>query len=205
MEKIKRFLGNEIDENRPFSKEWTKWMNSLNRWYDAVENRVFNSTLLLEAIRVNKPDITNWHYYERKTPRQQFLYDAIAAKCQVAIDWLAKHPEPEKYADPNAPKPLDERDMIMFGLFHDGGNCYHSGDDDYRWYWATSDGETEKEFRARLKRAGERKAQQNYREYCKHPNYGVRVFKNLEQFKKAALKVGLHPNTKEYEKEDDHA
>lgn len=63
----------------------------------------------------------------------------------------------------------------------------------------TSDGETAAEFRARLKRACERKAQQNYREYCKHPLYGVKVFKNLEQFKKAANKVGLHPDTREYE------
>jgi len=200
MTKVKRFLGNDIDENRPFSEEWTKWMNSLNRWYDVCIDRESNWNRCFVAIREVIPNVQSWDDYRaRHIPRQKLLYDAITAKCQVAIDWLAQHPEPEKYADPNAPKPPDERDMIMFGLFHDGGNCYHSGDDDYRWYWMTSEGETAAEFRARLRRAGERKAQQNYREYCKHPSYGAKVFKNLEQFKKAANKVGLHPDTKEYE------
>lgn len=91
----------------------------------------------------------------------------------------------------------DERDMTLFGIFNDGGNCWSSRDDE-NWYWATSDGETAAEFRARLNRAGERMAQKNYREYVKG-SYGVRVFKNIEDFKKACEKVGLSPNLSDYE------
>ena len=91
-----------------------------------------------------------------------------------------------------------ERDITMFGIFNDGGNCY-TAHDEGNWYWTTSDGETAAEFRARLKRAGERKAQQNYREYCKSPTYGVQIFKDIEKFKKACEKVGINPNLRDYE------
>lgn len=91
----------------------------------------------------------------------------------------------------------DERDMTLFGIFNDGGNCWSSRDDE-EWYWATSDGETAAEFRARLRRAGERMAQKNYREYVKS-SYGVRVFKNIDDFKAACAKVGLNPNLSDYE------
>ncbi len=94
----------------------------------------------------------------------------------------------------------DERDMTLFGIFNDGGNCYSSRDDE-NWYWAVSEGETAQEFRARLKRAGERKAQTNYREYVKSPTYGVRVFKSIEEFKKACDKVGLQPDLREFEEQ----
>lgn len=91
----------------------------------------------------------------------------------------------------------DERDMTLFGIFNDGGNCWSSRDDE-NWYWSTSEGETAAEFRARLRRAGERMAQKNYREYVKS-SYGVRVFKNIDDFKAACAKVGLHPNLSDYE------
>lgn len=92
----------------------------------------------------------------------------------------------------------DERDITMFGIFNDDGNCY-SANDDGNWYWSTSEGETAAEFRARLKRSGERKAQQNYREYVKSPTYGVKIFKDIEKFKQACEKVGLNPNLRDYE------
>ncbi len=91
----------------------------------------------------------------------------------------------------------NERDMVMFGLFNDGGNAYSSRNDEH-WYWSVSDGETAAEFRKRLKRQGEHKAQTNYYEYIKG-SYGVRVFKDINQFVKAANKVGLNPNLSEYE------
>lgn len=91
----------------------------------------------------------------------------------------------------------DERDMTLFGIFNDGGNCWSSRDDE-NWYWTTSEGETAAEFRDRLRRAGERMAQKNYREYVKS-SYGVRVFKNIDDFKAACAKVGLHPNLSDYE------
>ena len=101
---------------------------------------------------------------------------------------------PKSYLEPT----VDEREITMFGIFNDGGNCYSSRDDG-NWYWSASEDETAAEFRARLKRAGERKAQQNYREYVKSPTYGVKIFKDIEQFKKACEKVGLHPNLSDYE------
>lgn len=92
----------------------------------------------------------------------------------------------------------DEREITMFGIFNDGGNCYSSNDDGH-WYWSASEGETAKEFRARLMRSGERKAQQNYREYVKSPTYGVKIFKDIEKFKQACEKVGLNPNLTDYQ------
>lgn len=50
MTKVKRFLGNEIDENRPFSEEWTKWMNALNRWYDVWIDHISNWDRCLTAV-----------------------------------------------------------------------------------------------------------------------------------------------------------
>lgn len=92
----------------------------------------------------------------------------------------------------------NERDITMFGIFNDGGNCY-SANDDGNWYWSASEGETAAEFKARLKRSGERKAQQNYREYVKSPTYGVKIFKDIEKFKQACEKVGINPNLRDYE------
>ena len=92
----------------------------------------------------------------------------------------------------------DERDITMFGIFNDGGNCY-SANDEGNWYWSASEGETAAEFKARLKRSGEHKAQQNYREYVKSPTYGVKIFKDIEKFKQACEKVGLNPNLRDYE------
>lgn len=93
---------------------------------------------------------------------------------------------------------VDEREITMFGIFNDGGNCYSSHDEGH-WYWSASEDETAAEFKARLKRSGERKAQQNYREYVKSPTYGVKIFKDIEKFKQACEKVGLNPNLSDYQ------
>lgn len=82
-----------------------------------------------------------------------------------------------------------------FGLFNDGGNCWSRYGGGERWYWAkswASEGETQADFRKRLRRMGEAKAQQNYREYVRG-SYGVKTFSNWNDFEKAARKVGLNP------------
>ena len=50
----------------------------------------------------------------------------------------------------------------LYGIFNDGGNCWSRYRGSERWYWAKSwadENETPAKFRARLRRMGERKAQ----------------------------------------------
>lgn len=185
--KPKIFLGNEIDPDKPFSEEWKKWVQACVRYIDK------NWKMFRELSE--KTGIDYWDY-KKNYPRQKPIFDAIEHDLHQVKEFLNKHPEPEKYAPPGY-KPVDERDITMFGIFNDGGNCWSSRSNE-NWYWSASEGETEKEFRARLRRQGERHAQQNYREYVRC-SYGVRVFKDLEMFKRACEKVGIHPDLKEYE------
>ena len=83
----------------------------------------------------------------------------------------------------------------LYGLYNDGGNCWSRYGNSERWYWTTSwadEGETAAEFRKRLRRMGEGKAQRNYHEYVRG-SYGVKVFSKWEDFEKAARRVGLNP------------
>lgn len=96
-----------------------------------------------------------------------------------------------------AEREMQERETFYFALYNDGGNCWGSHDSG-NWYWAASEDETKAQFRARCNRAAERHAQNNYREYVKG-SWTVKIFSDLAMFKAAAAKVGLHPNTREYE------
>ena len=83
----------------------------------------------------------------------------------------------------------------LYGLYNDGGNCWSRYGNSERWYWTMSwadEGETAAEFRKRLRRMGEGKAQQNYHEYVRG-SYGVKVFSKWEDFERAARRVGLNP------------
>ena len=87
-------------------------------------------------------------------------------------------------------------DAVQFyGIFNDGGNCWSRYRGSERWYWSKSwvdEGETQAEFRKRLRRLGECKAQENYREYVRG-SYGVKTFSDVNAFLKAAKAVGLEP------------
>lgn len=85
-------------------------------------------------------------------------------------------------------------EQIFYGLFSDGGNCYSSYGND-NWYWMSTKDDpecTRTQFAKRLKNAGIRKAERNYREYC--PDFiQTKIFTSKESFLKACKKVGLNP------------
>lgn len=83
--------------------------------------------------------------------------------------------------------------QILYGLFSDGGNCYSSRDD-ANWYWMSTEDNpdmTRTEFSKALERAGRRRAENNYREYCPQ-SIKTKVFTSKETFLKACEKVGLN-------------
>ena len=181
--------GNVIKAGQKINPEYVNWINRLEKprrrggWDDL-------------APRARQLNIDPRSYsYGRMAfrPRHKWLEELAAAGDEEAKRYLEKDPIPSVTAEET---PEDLEPKVLYGLFSDGGNCYSTRDyDTDNWYWASTEDdptETRAEFSKRLRRACDRKASQNYREYV--PGSGkVKIFSNKEDFIKAANKVGINP------------
>ncbi len=197
-------LGNFIPNGKQLNPDFLSWVQSISRITDE------RGSWLVDWCNKNGIIAGGCCGKYKYVPRQLCMLKAAEAGVPKAVEWLEKHPQPPMFVgDEGAAEALpDERDITMFGIFNDGGNCFtylnsgnSSGDASRNWYWSASEGETAKEFRARLNRAAKRKAESNYNYYVDGGpgSWGVKIFKNIEDFKKACEKIGLHPNLSEYE------
>ncbi len=192
------FLGNEIDEEKPFSDDWTKWVQKCQRWLDKEQLRGNHDEDFYDLLDAVGEELGgSYHSSARlKTPRQEYVKGLAKKGYRKAQEFLQKFPEPEKYATGEV---KEEEPVKMYALFTDGGNAYSAGRG-ADWYWASSDyDESEKDFKARVRYSAKRKAESKYYEYdprclkCK-------FFKSLDAFKKEAAKVGINPDLTESRK-----
>lgn len=191
------FLGNEIDAEKPFSDDWTKWVQKCQRWLDKEQLRGNHDEDFYDLLSAVGEELGSYHSSARlKTPRQDYIKGLAKKGYRKAQEFLQKFPEPEKYATGEV---KEEEPVKMYALFTDGGNAYSAGRG-ADWYWASSDcDESEKDFKARVRYSAKRKAEKKYYEYdprclkCK-------FFKSLDAFKREAAKVGINPDLTESKK-----
>ena len=187
------FLGNEINPEKPFSEEWTKWVQKCQRWLDKEtmprgpwEEGFFD---ILHAV---EDELGSY----RTTPRQNYVKGLAEKGYRRAQEFLEKFPEPDMYATGEV---KEEEPITMYALFTDGGNAYSAGRG-ADWYWASSDAdETEKDFKARVRYSAKRKAEKKYYEYDPR-TLKCKFFKSLDAFKREAAKVGINPDLSESRK-----
>lgn len=201
-------LGNYQPEGKELNPDFIKWVQAADRYTSAHWKDHYLDTYL----DLDLPTIQSYGK-GKYIPRQWSLLKAAELGDKMSIAWLEKHPQPEKFmTEEMKAEIVDERDQIFFGVFHDGGNCFsymnrsrEEADKSRNWYCSASEGETRKEFRARLLRQAKHHESHDYNYYCpsEHASsYGVKVFSDIEDFKKYCEKIGLHPNLSEYKDQE---